>query len=182
MPRATCRCGHELAVPSDATGKVVCANCGAKVRIRRRGDASGPATGDGYIRFYCPCGRRLKVDAASPPPNGKCPDCGVIVPVPTASVALARAPGHPESPTEELAATDREAIQRWADGHKARAQKAAPHAPDPEPEPGVRPTMAFSLPPSDRVEVGMRICGQCGRPLRLGAETCRECGTAAPAR
>jgi ribosomal protein L40E len=184
MPRATCRCGQALAIPADPTERVVCPGCGARVRIRQK-----PATAkvgaeipaDGYIRFFCECGRRLKVDAASPPPFGKCPDCGAVVPVPATSLTTARPPGHPESPTEELAASDRAAVEKWSTSHRARAA-ASVAPPPPEPEPGTLPTMAFSLPPSDRVEVGMRICAHCGQPIHLGAENCRNCGTAVPKR
>lgn len=187
MPRATCRCGHDLPIPADPTERVVCGNCGARVRIRTKRAPSDLAAGDGFIRFFCPCGRRLKVDGAAPPPHGKCPDCGVIVPVPATSLATARPPGHPEAPTEEMATSDRDAIERWAAEHKKAKAAKLPPPPAPTPQPdeaefGTTPTMAFTLPPSDRVEVGMRICGQCGQPLRLGAESCRECGAAAPKR
>ena len=187
MPRAICRCGHALPVPADPSERVVCPGCGARVRIRHKAAAAAAAgmEGDGYIRFFCPCGRRLKVDAAAPPPNGKCPDCGRIVPVPTATQAHVLPPGHPEALTDELPAVDREALQRWSEGHRARARAAAPPtaphpAPEPEPAPptefGITPTLAFSLPASDRVEVGLRICAECGQPVPMGATACRNCG------
>lgn len=189
MPRAICRCGHQLPIPAGPDDKVVCPNCGARVRVRRKlakVAAGADEAGDGYIRFFCPCGRRLKVDASAPPPNGKCPDCGTIVPVPTASQAAVLPPGHPESPTDEIPTTDRDAIERWAESHRARRATSAPPAPAPPVastfDPSLNPTMAFTLPPTDRVEVGMRICSECGQPLPLGATACRQCGAPAAKR
>src|SRR5690349_14336431 len=118
MPRAICRCGQPLDVPARGEGRVVCPACGAKVRVRRASPASAQGAGDGYIRFTCPCGRRLKVSAADPPSHGKCPDCDRVVPVPAASTA---APGDPEAPTAELSPEDRAELERWAAEHKARA-------------------------------------------------------------
>src|SRR5689334_124515 len=106
MPRATCRCGQALSVPGDGTERVICPNCGARVRIR--GSVAWNASSDGYIRFFCPCGRRLKVSAVQPPQFGKCPDCARVVPVPAEADAPGRdpVPGSPETPTEELSAID----------------------------------------------------------------------------
>ena len=74
------------------------------------------APADGFIRFPCPCGRRLKVRADGPPQAGKCPDCGRIVPVPRLVLDPARSPptGHPEAPTEELSAADLAMLDEWA--------------------------------------------------------------------
>ena len=172
MPRATCRCGQPLAIPADPTQRVVCPSCGARVRIRQKIATTAEIASDGYIRFFCPCGRRLKVDSAAPPPFGKCPDCGAVVPVPSASLTTARPPGHPESPTDDLPAVDRDAIDRWAAGHRAKAATTAG-----------RPESALSTQPaSDRVEVGMRVCPSCSQPVHMGAETCRNCGAPAPRR
>lgn len=181
MPRAICRCGHTLSIPADPTERVVCPGCGARVRIRPKPAVliePAQASADGAIRFFCECGRRLKVSAAAPPPFGKCPDCGAVVPVPTTSLTTSRPAGHPESPTEDLPAADREAITRWSAGHKERTAAAAAVAPPPQPpaEAGVMATMAFTMPPTDKVEVGMRICAQCGQPIPLGAQNCRQCG------
>jgi hypothetical protein len=183
MPRAICRCGQTLPMPADPSERVVCPGCGARVRIRRKtADTAGSASAskepaEGVIRFFCPCGRRLKVSAASPPPFGKCPDCGKVVPVPATSLTTSRSPGHPESPTEELSLTDKAAIERWSAGHKAKAGPPAP-----EPEPAVMATMAFSMPQTDKVEVGMRICPECGQPIHMGAANCRQCGKSVPKR
>ena len=170
MPRATCRCGHALTVPEDTSERVVCPSCGARVRIRHK-VAAAEAPADGYLRFFCPCGRRLKVDAADPPPTGKCPDCGRIVPVPSSSFG-ARQPGHPEAVTQELAAVDRAALERWVVSHRAEVADTA-----------ALPTTSFPPPTeSDRDEVGLRVCPNCGRPIHMGSDTCRGCGTVVPRR
>ena len=181
MPRAICRCGQSLPMPSDPSERVVCPGCGARVRIRSKtaetAAASSTSKGpvDGVIRFFCSCGRRLKVNATSPPPFGKCPDCGKVVPVPTSSLTTSRSPGYPESPTEELSTSEKAAIERWSTGHNAKAKPPAP-------EPGAMATMAFSLPQTDKVEVGMRLCPECGQPIHLGAPNCRQCGKPAAKR
>lgn len=173
MPRATCRCGHALLVPTDPTEKVVCPGCGARVRIRQKAAA---IPDDGFLRFSCPCGRKLKVDAANPPESGKCPDCGRIVPVPSAARASIKPQGHPEAPTAELPAVDLEAIERWKDGHRARNPAAFA-----SPATAVVELPAAAI-PSDRQEVGLRVCPKCGKPVHLGAESCRSCGTPVPKR
>src|SRR4051794_4986452 len=103
MPRATCRCGEPLNVP-EGSERVVCPRCGARVKVRV--PAVGPVLdSDGFLRFNCPCGRRLKVGGGRLPSHGKCPDCGRVVPVPTTGPS-SRPVGHPETPTEDLAPAD----------------------------------------------------------------------------
>ena len=88
MGQAICRCGQPLEVPPGEVVHVTCPTCAAKVRIVRKskagaGSAGNPASsGDGYIRFECPCGRKLKVSLLERPSHGKCPDCGRVVPGP----------------------------------------------------------------------------------------------------
>src|SRR5206468_3129186 len=108
MPRINCQCGESLSVPADGPERIVCPKCGARIRVRRPGSPAGPGDGDGFVRFTCPCGRRLKVRAEEGkeiPESGKCPDCGRIVPVPTASTLPASnqtlPTSHPEAVTEE---------------------------------------------------------------------------------
>jgi hypothetical protein len=164
MPRASCRCGQTLTVPSDGTDRVVCPKCGARVRVRRR--AAG--TADGYLRFYCPCGRRLKVSAAQPPTHGKCPDCGRVVPVP--KTGMGGKPS-PETDTEDLSPQDVAALKQWSERHlTARDEQATP------------PVIATFPPttPTTRAEAGLRVCPNCGKPVHLGANTCRACGTPVP--
>ena len=87
MSRVTCRCGEVISVKSDSgPERVACPKCGARIRLRRKAAASASAliggpggSGDGYIRFHCPCGRRLKILATSLRTAGKCPDCGRLV-------------------------------------------------------------------------------------------------------
>lgn len=181
MPRATCRCGQILSIPTSGPDRVVCPKCSSRIRVRRDSPKVGP--GDGFIRFNCPCGRRLKVrDTGSNEVGqaGKCPDCGRVVPVPSSSSSsgtLRARADDPETPTEDMGPEELAMIDRWARSHLGNpaatalgpAQVFVPPAPPP-PE----PTMP--------AEAGLRVCPRCGRPLHLSAVTCRECGAAAPKR
>ena len=176
MARATCRCGQPLEVPPEGVEHVTCPRCAAKVRIirkRREGDPGGSdaSPGDGFVRFSCPCGRRLKVSAIDRPTHGKCPDCGKIVPVPanagsSSSVA--------ESPTEELATTDRAMLDAWAKSHLARGNGNRNSS-------SSTAEMALDS-PARSAEAGFRVCPRCGKPIHLNADTCRACGIPVPKR
>jgi predicted RNA-binding Zn-ribbon protein involved in translation (DUF1610 family) len=185
MPRAVCRCGQALAVPEDGR-RVVCPKCGARVRVRLPGEAPPPSSPDGFIRFHCPCGRRLKVPAAERPTHGRCPDCGRVVPVPSTAERAALPPGHPETPTAEMAAADRATLERWVRDHQARtgsgdlAETPAVAPPRPAPEPSTALSAGASGAP--RVEAGLRTCPRCGRPVHMQARTCPDCGAAVPRR
>ena len=124
MPRATCRCGQVLSVPVNGPDRVICPMCSARVRVRQDESNSGP--GDGYMRFNCVCGRRLKVRRGGPTQQaGKCPDCGRIVPVPsTASSQSLRvmAGGSDAMNTQELDDADLAALEDWSQAWRARAQ------------------------------------------------------------
>ncbi len=171
MARATCRCGQTLEMPPEGVEHVVCPRCDARVRIIRKSRAAGPATlavvGDGFIRFSCPCGRRLKVSAAERPTHGKCPDCDRIVPVPSNASGSSSAVA--ESPTAEMAATDLAMLDAWARSHAARSN-------------GATSTAEMPNVPVRRAEAGLRVCPRCGKPIHLGADTCRACGTSVPRR
>lgn len=169
MPRATCRCGQALNVPADGTERIVCPSCGAKVRIRRPAVSAVATEEDGFIRFNCPCGRRLKVSAAASPrpSHGKCPDCGRVVPVP----ATSQATRDPEAPTEELSDADRAKVEEWSQRHIA-AQDRRPSSTH------ILPTNAAPV----RSEAGLRVCPGCGRPVHMGASICRACGIPVPKR
>lgn len=175
MPRATCRCGQELNVPGSGNERVVCPKCGARVRVRWGRARSIPA--DGYLRFFCPCGRRLKVSAEAPPKFGKCPDCGRVVPVPPVESAgkHAHPPGHPESLTEELSAADTAMLDEWAQRHLGQAGAVRK-------EPPSSSTAIQTKKPTGRVEAGLRVCPKCGKPVHLSAVVCRECGAPVPKR
>ncbi|WP_435008600.1 hypothetical protein P12x_005808 [Tundrisphaera lichenicola] len=175
MARATCRCGQPLEMPLGGADHVVCPRCEARVRIIRKGRNADPATltpmgdGDGFIRFSCPCGRRLKVGASRPPTHGKCPDCATIVPVPT-SPSRGRPASPIETPTQEMSAADHAMLDDWAKGHASR---------------GNGPKSTAEMPqnsPARRAEAGLRVCPKCGKPVHLGAEGCRACGIAVPKR
>jgi hypothetical protein len=198
MPRATCRCGQTLTFPADGPDRVMCPACGSRLRVRRDPPRTGP--GDGFIRFHCPCGRRLKVRSGgdTPMPSaGMCPDCGRVVPVPGAAASSSSAavkavqPTDPETRTAELSASDLAALDLWSrrfttPGPAAAAPAtAAVSAPEPPPAtahgavPVPTPVPAA---PTTRVEAGLRVCPRCGRPVHLGADTCRGCGAHVPRR
>ena len=205
MPRATCRCGQRLSFAADGPDRVVCPTCSARIRVRRPDPAgtgaaaasngAGPDETDGFIRFPCPCGRRLKVRAERPrPESGRCPDCGRVVPVP-ANAVPSRAPapaGDPETPTVDMDAADYAELARWAETYKpkegrasatARASTATAAPAGSHDEPPVLPPSDEPPAPSPvKVEAGLRVCPLCGRPVHLGAENCRQCGAHVPRR
>jgi hypothetical protein len=209
MASAVCRCGQSLRIPDRATERVVCPNCGARVRIRRPEKVETPD--DGYIRFYCPCGRRLKVPASERPTHGKCPECGKIVPVPSQAYSNGLPPGHPESPTADLSPADLAALERWAKDHATRGtagverepgtiQFASPRALSPPSDriahtpavparavastfvPAPVPETKLASPAPPKVEAGLRLCPRCRRPVHLQAQTCSACGAPVPRR
>src|SRR5271157_2877551 len=125
MARVTCRCGETLKLTSNDPDRLTCPRCGAKIQVRRSPSQRPEATEleDGYVRFNCPCGRRLKVQAEERPEAGKCPDCGRIVPVPESvwehGDLLSKGRGGQgrmtlTSRTEDMDATDLERLDRWA--------------------------------------------------------------------
>jgi hypothetical protein len=201
MPRVTCRCGEKLNVGPDSPERIECAKCGAKIRLRRQ--APPPPVGeagDGFLRFLCPCGRRLKVPAADRPVAGKCPDCGRVVPVPTAAhgnpaadLSKQVSQSDSEARTEEMDDNDRAQLEEWSLRYAANPNPRRPAAPastttglhavaasaDPDAELAFVPPM--SAPPSAvKFEAGLRVCPRCKKPVHLGAAICRECGTPVP--
>ena len=194
MPRATCRCGQVLSVPVNGPDRVICPMCSARVRVRQDESNSGP--GDGYMRFNCVCGRRLKVRRGGPTQQaGKCPDCGRIVPVPsTASSQSLRvmAGGSDAMNTQELDDADLAALEDWSQAWRARAQDSEANGDGSEAALASPPDTNVVAPPAMtpitprpatvRVEAGLRVCPRCGRPIHLGADTCRDCGAHVPRR
>ena len=172
MAKATCRCGQPLSVPDNGDGRVVCPKCGAKVRVRTpEGSGALPVSGDGFLRFACPCGRRLKVQANDPPTHGKCPDCGRIVPVPGPNSG-------PEQRTDELTVEEAQYLEQWSAEHRTKGTRVPSNVPPgPDAPPSVHPQS-----PAERIEAGLRLCPKCARPLHLGSELCRHCGTSVPRR
>jgi DNA-directed RNA polymerase subunit M/transcription elongation factor TFIIS len=150
-------------VPDDGPDRVVCPKCSAKIRVRRS-DPRGLA--DGYIRFSCPCGRRLKVKAEGSPTAGKCPDCGRVVPI-NSSPSNSALPtlSHPESPTEELSTADIAMLEKWSLGRLNQQARAV----------GASSSRS-------KAEAGLRVCPRCGRPVHMGAVACGECGAHVPKR
>jgi hypothetical protein len=199
MARVTCRCGEKLKIPPDAPERIECPKCVARIRLRRSTPPQGKnETGDGFLRFLCPCGRRLKVPAADRPTAGKCPDCGRVVPVPTSAQAILNAGpakkaglSDPDARTEDLDANDLAELEKWAARHLAKSSRPADPLPtttgflavassgEPSVKTGLLPP---SMPPPSVVkfEAGLRICPRCKKPVHLGAANCRECGTPVP--
>ncbi len=157
-------------------------------------------TGDGFLRFLCPCGRRLKVSSIDRPAAGKCPDCGRVVPVPTAAqVNLAAdsskqvSQSDTEARTEELDDNDLAQLEEWSSQHIANPNPNRPEAPV-STATGLHAVaagadfdggLAFVTPmaaPASAVkfEAGLRVCPRCKKPVHLGAAICRECGTSVP--
>ena len=175
MTRANCRCGQELEIPAEGGEHVTCPRCDARVRIIRKSkSAASPSAstagepgeyGDGFLRFSCPCGRRLKVPAADRPSHGKCPDCGSVVPVP-AGAGMSSASAIAETPTQEMAAADVAMLDAWSKGHVGPKSTAE----------------MLSTRPARGGEAGLRVCPRCGKPIHLGADACRDCGIPVPKR
>ena len=176
MARLTCRCGEPLIVPPEGVDRVVCPICSAKVRIIRRKGPGPVPDPDGFLRFFCPCGRKLKIDAKSErPTHGRCPDCGRVI---ATADARPRTQGQEsddgEAPTEEFTAADAALIEAWARRHRDRSA--------PPPSDG-GPNSTAEIAPAQiagKAEAGLRVCPQCGKPLHLGTSTCRACGIAVP--
>ena len=183
MPRATCRCGQSLTIPADGSERVVCPRCSARVRILPKPAPAPPD--DGFLRFHCPCGKRLKVKAADPPTHGKCPDCGEVVPVPAGGgpPLSGVVPTGPGSRTAEIDPADLARLDRWSRDHEQKRSL----------EGATAPTMvdlsASNVPAANpsgsaiaRSEAGLRLCPNCRKPVHLGADACRHCGTHVPKR
>jgi predicted RNA-binding Zn-ribbon protein involved in translation (DUF1610 family) len=199
MPRVTCRCGEVISVQSaDGPERVDCPKCGARIRLRRQSPAASSSliggaseTDDGYVRFPCPCGRRLKVRATTRRQAGKCPDCGRLVPVPElagpspAPVSVPRV--DPDARTQDLDANDWARLEEWSTRHTGRSPGAAggdeatptgvPHI-----QVGPSPYAGGPAPSMVKFEAGLRVCPRCGKPVHISATTCRDCGAAVPPR
>jgi hypothetical protein len=197
MPRVTCRCGEKLKVPPSGAEHMDCPKCGARIRLRRPAPKKNDATIDGFIRFLCPCGRRLKVAAKDRPMAGKCPDCGRVVPVPLSGCGTLNSPkgkkpsgNNPESRTEDLDPAELAELEKWS----ARYLTKSGHAEGPLSTTGIiavnsraendnnigLPINAFVQASVVKFETGLRVCPRCKKPLHLSADNCRECGMPVP--
>ncbi len=202
MARVTCRCGETLKVTSSDPDRLTCPRCGAKIRVRHSTSTKQGASepGDGYVRFNCPCGRRLKVRAEGRPEAGKCPDCGRIVPVPDSAWEETESPpgtgnpgrtggARPEARTADMDIVDLKRLEQWASRYRvvSNQDERSPGSssttshqslgvvPSPEPAP-VDPS------PMLKMEAGLRVCPRCGKPLHMSATVCRVCGEPVPKR
>jgi hypothetical protein len=192
MPRVTCRCGEKLKVPPDSPEHMDCIRCGTRIRLRRPKSKPTDISGDGFIRFLCPCGRRLKVSVENQPKAGKCPDCGRVVPVPTSvsgTLKLTVNTNDTDVRTEDFDADDLAELEKWSARHRVGAIQA-------EPDPAktgptsiaiVNDDEEFNVAPSMmpqasvvKFETGLRTCPRCKKPLHLSADNCRECGMPVP--
>ena len=86
---ATCSCGHEIRASRQYGGKIVrCPACRGVVMMPESiASANQPnlaalAGDDGFIRFACPCGKRVKMPARYAGRRGKCPGCGASIRIP----------------------------------------------------------------------------------------------------
>ena len=192
MPQIICRCGEKLKVPPECLEPIKCPRCNARIRVRPELPKGNATDEDGFIRFHCPCGRRLKVPAEEPPKAGRCPDCGRVVPVPTSTLGilnLASGKNDVETRTQDLDASDLAELKKWSDRYRAESDQAQDNSvnnrsvtvllgPDND-KAGLHST---TIPRASVVkfETGLRICPQCQKPLHLGANNCRDCGIPVP--
>jgi predicted RNA-binding Zn-ribbon protein involved in translation (DUF1610 family) len=198
MARVSCRCGEKIKVEPDSPDRIDCPKCGARIRLRRPALKVTGGDGDGYLRFLCPCGRRLKVLVADRPVAGRCPDCGRVVPVPAHVRPPTNLPpvktsamADSEARTEELDANDLAQLDQWAGRY--RSQTTQPDGP------GLTTTSLLPATPGTdliaqgtsgspampmtsvvKFEAGLRVCPRCQKPIHLGATRCRECGNPVP--
>ena len=89
--RMTCACGKSLRLSRQYAGQIVrCPHCRAEIAVGRDRPLAAQADmvtpDDGFIRFVCTCGRRMKVPSRYAGRSGKCPRCAVRVTVPRASL------------------------------------------------------------------------------------------------
>jgi hypothetical protein len=194
MARVTCRCGEMLTVTPRDPDRLKCPRCDAKIRVRRRVTKRAEVTqqSDGYIRFTCACGRRLKVHTEERLEAGKCPDCGRIVPVSDSAWQAGLMPpspwgqssasrSDPNTRTQDMDAADLRYLEQWTARHEPH-EGGAPgseltttshQAPDTLRATWVNPQ---STPSAVKTEAGLRICPRCARPLHMSAIVCRACG------
>jgi hypothetical protein len=192
MPRVTCRCGEKLKVPTDNAAHLKCAQCGARIRLRNARHEVTTSDGDGFIRFLCPCGRRLKVTSEDRPKAGRCPDCGRVVPVPTSTLGTLNATfakNDAETRTQDLDATDLAELDKWCERYSSNSGQYEDDSAKTGKITSVQGAAydnvqllsgAITRASVVKLETGLRICPQCQKPLHLGADNCRGCGTLVP--
>jgi predicted RNA-binding Zn-ribbon protein involved in translation (DUF1610 family) len=192
MPWVICRCGEKLKLQTESPEHINCPRCNARIRLRCELPKENAADDDGFIRFLCPCGRRLKVPAKEQAKAGRCPDCGRIVPVPTPAfhnLNLNSGKKEVETRTQDLDSNDLVELKKWSDRHRADcgqtehdSVRTRPYAVLLGPNNNELRLPSGAIPRASVVkfETGLRICPQCGKPLHLGSNNCRECGIPVP--
>ena len=175
MPRATCRCGQSLERPRrrDRAGRLP----------ELRGQGPGPpagrepvgAGGDGGggvhpVQLPVRPSAQGRAAAGAKPVARQVPRLRPGRPRPR---DRARSPRRatPRRPTEEL--TDRRP-------RRARPLDRAATSTRGRPRPPAAPPLLPTSPAPYPTEAGLRVCPGCGKPVHLGADVCRECGTKVP--
>jgi hypothetical protein len=192
MPRVICRCGEKIKLSAGSLEYVNCPRCSARIKLRSGPPMENAEVGDGFIRFLCPCGRRLKVPADDAPKAGRCPDCGRVVPVPTSTFDrqnLTSGKNDAETRTQDLDVSDLAELKKWSDRYRTdsgpsqrTSAQSSPLADHSGPDNGELAILSGTSPRASVVkfETGLRICPQCQKPLHLGSDICRDCGIVVP--
>ncbi len=85
---ATCSCGKVIKASRQYGGKMVrCPACKGVVLMPesiRPADPAPAGAHDGYIRFTCTCGQKIKMPGRYAGRRGKCPGCGAAIRIPSA--------------------------------------------------------------------------------------------------
>jgi hypothetical protein len=91
---ATCSCGRTISTSRQYSGKIVrCPDCKGRVLMPESIEPAlqqGPkafSRDDGFIRFACSCGKRIKMPARYAGRWGKCPQCDARVRIPASGGA-----------------------------------------------------------------------------------------------
>ena len=188
MASITCRCGEKVKLPSEKRAYVKCGGCGASIRLRSLPHSETAYENDGFIRFFCSCGRRLKVRAQARPKVGKCPDCSRVVPVPVgkdgnSNLSIANADS--ETRTQDLDVLDLSELKKWSAKYLAEYGESENCLKQTRPATSILEVHKYNFGAIHgetlkssvvKFETGLRICPQCKKPLHLGADNCRECG------
>ena len=178
-------------MPTENPEHMDCTRCGARIRLRRSKPQGTNLTNDGFIRFLCPCGRRLKVLEASRLNAGKCPDCARVVPVPLKTFDAGKSTigrNETDASTEDLDDDDRANLKNgphitWLVLAMLKAMRRVLHVPSASEASNDadlnQPLNALAQASVVKFE-RLAVCPRCKKPLHLSADNCRECGMPVP--